>query len=109
VTISAPVNRVKAVRMRLEKEQVQSIKRQAAKWAPGAETFVFGSRTDPAARGGDIDLLVLAEKKLPLATLRRLRRAILDEIGEQNLDIVSFARSAQHPFKELALSTAAKL
>jgi hypothetical protein len=95
--------------MRLEKEQIQSIKRQAAKWAPGAETFVFGSRTDPAARGGDIDLLVLAEQKLPLTTLRCLRRAILDEIGEQKLDIVSFARSAQHPFKELALSTAAKL
>jgi len=74
------------VSMRLEKQQVQSIKRQAAKWAPGAETFVFGSRTDPAARGGDIDLLVLAETKLPLATLRRLRRAILDEIGEQKLD-----------------------
>jgi predicted nucleotidyltransferase len=72
--------------MRLEKQQVQSIKRQAAKWAPGAETFVFGSRTDPAARGGDIDLLVLAETKLPLATLRRLRRAVLDEIGEQKLD-----------------------
>jgi predicted nucleotidyltransferase len=95
--------------MRLEQHQVESIKRQAARWAPGAETFVFGSRTDPGARGGDIDLLVLAEKKLPLSTLRHLRRAILDEIGEQKLDIVSFARTADHPFKEVALSTAAKL
>jgi predicted nucleotidyltransferase len=95
--------------MRLEKEQIQSIKRQAAKWAPGAETFVFGSRTDPTVRGGDIDLLILAEEKLPLATLRSMRRAILDEIGEQKLDIVSFARSAQNPFKEVALSTAARL
>jgi predicted nucleotidyltransferase len=95
--------------MRLEKEQVEAIKRQAAKWAPGADAFVFGSRTDPNARGGDIDLLVLAEEKLPLATLRRLRRAILDEIGEQRLDIVSFARGTEHPFKEVALSTAAKL
>jgi hypothetical protein len=51
----------------------------------------------------------LAEKKLPLATLRHLRRAILDEIGEQKLDIVSFARTADHPFKEVALRTAAKL
>jgi predicted nucleotidyltransferase len=95
--------------MRLEKEQIQSIKRQAAKWAPGAETFVFGSRTDPTVRGGDIDLLILAEEKLPLATLRSMRRAILDEIGEQKLDIISFARSAQNPFKEVALSTAARL
>jgi predicted nucleotidyltransferase len=95
--------------MRLEKEQVEAIKRQAAKWAPEADTFVFGSRADPDARGGDIDLLLLAEEKLPLATLRHLRRAILDEIGEQKLDIVSFARTAEHPFKDVALSTAAKL
>lgn len=95
--------------MRLEQHQVEAIKRQAARWAPKAETFVFGSRTDPNASGGDIDLLVLAEEKLPLTTLRHLRRAILDEIGEQKLDIVSFARTADHPFKQVALSTAAKL
>jgi predicted nucleotidyltransferase len=95
--------------MRLEPQQVESIKRQAATWVPGAETFLFGSRTNPGARGGDIDLLVLAEEKVPLATLRHLRRAILDEIGEQKLDIVSFARTAEHPFKEVALRTAAQL
>lgn len=95
--------------MRLEKQQIDSIKRQTAKWAPGADAFVFGSRTDPAARGGDIDLLVLTEEKLPLGTLRRLRRSILEEIGEQKLDVVSFTRSARHPFKEVALSTACKL
>lgn len=95
--------------MRLEKEQVEAIKRQAANWTPDADTFVFGSRTDLHARGGDIDLLLLSEKKVPLATLRHLRRAILDEIGEQRLDIVSFARTAENPFKDVALSTAAKL
>ncbi len=95
--------------MRLEKEQVEAIKRQAANWTPDADTFVFGSRTDHHARGGDIDLLLLSEKKVPLATLRHLRRAILDEIGEQRLDIVSFARTAENPFKDVALSTAAKL
>ena len=95
--------------MRLEPQQINSIKRQTAKWAPGADAFVFGSRTDPSARGGDIDLLVLADEELPLGTLRRLRRSILEEIGEQKLDIVSFARSAQHPFKEVALSTAWEL
>ncbi len=95
--------------MRLEQQQIESIKRQTAKWAPGADAFVFGSRTDPAARGGDIDLLVLADEKLSLGTLRRLRRSILDEIGEQKLDVVSFARDARHPFKEVALSTARRL
>jgi predicted nucleotidyltransferase len=108
VTATALTSNFEAV-MRLEQKQVEAIKRQAAKWTPEADTFVFGSRTDPHARGGDIDLLLLAEKKVPLATLRHLRRAILDEIGEQKLDIVSFARTAEHPFKDVALSTAAKL
>ena len=98
-----------AILMRLEQQQIDSIKRQTAKWAPGADAFIFGSRTDPSARGGDIDLLVLADEKLTLGTLRRLRRSILEEIGEQKLDVVSYTRSAEHPFKEVALSTARRL
>jgi hypothetical protein len=95
--------------MRLKKQQIETIKDQAAKLAPGAEVFVFGSRCDLAARGGDIDLLLLGEAKLPMSVLRQLRRAILQQIGEQKLDIVSFARSTAHPFKDVALSTATKL
>jgi hypothetical protein len=95
--------------MRLKKQQIETIKQQTAMLAPGAEVFVFGSRTNPAARGGDIDLLLLGEAKLPMDILRRLRRAILRQIGEQKLDIVSFARSTVHPFKDIALSTATKL
>jgi len=95
--------------MRLKEQQIKTIKQQAAKLAPGAEVFVFGSRTDLAARGGDIDLLLLGEAKLPMSILRRLRRAILQQIGEQKLDIVSYARSTSHPFKDVALATAMKL
>jgi len=95
--------------VRLKQQQIKTIKQQAAKLAPDAEVFVFGSRTDPAARGGDIDLLLLGEAKLPMSILRRLRRAILQQIGEQKLDIVSFSRSTGHPFKDVALSTATKL
>jgi len=54
-------------------------------------------------------VLVLAEEKLSPGTLRHMRRAILDEIGEQKLHIVSFSRSAARPFKDMALATAWKL
>jgi predicted nucleotidyltransferase len=77
--------------------------------APGAEAYLFGSRTDPTARGGDIDVLLLTEQRLALATVRRIRRAILDRIGEQKLDIVNFAREERHPFKDVALARAARL
>ena len=95
--------------MRMEPEQISAIREQLAAWVPGSVAFVFGSRTDPSARGGDIDLLILAEQRLLPATGRSLRRAILDKIGEQKLDIVCFARSESHPFKDLALATAERL
>jgi hypothetical protein len=91
------------------KSKPSSSRLQCWHLAPGAEVFVFGSRTNPVARGGDIDLLLLGEAKLPMGILRRLRRAILQQIGEQKLDIVSFARSTVHPFKDIAFSTATKL
>jgi uncharacterized protein len=95
--------------VRLKPREREAISAQTANLVPGAETYVFGSRTDPAARGGDIDLLLLTEERLALGTVRRIRRAILDRIGEQKLDIVNFTRAEQHPFKDVALATAAKL
>lgn len=95
--------------MRLAAEEKDAIRQETARLAPGGDAYIFGSRTDPAGCGGDIDLLLLTDEKLPLRTLRVLRRAILQKIGEQKLDIVNFARLASHPFKEIALSTAVKL
>jgi predicted nucleotidyltransferase len=94
---------------RLEPAELDAIRDQTESLAPGAEAYLFGSRTNPAARGGDIDLLLLTEQRLALGTLRRIRRAILDRIGEQKLDIVNFTRNERHPFKDVALTTAARL
>lgn len=95
--------------LRLEPGERDAIRDQAASLAPGAEAYLFGSRTDPEARGGDIDVLLLTEERLALATVRRIRRAILEQIGEQKLDIVNFTRDERHPFKDVALATAARL
>jgi hypothetical protein len=95
--------------MRLKASEKNAILRQAARFAPGGESYLFGSRTNPASRGGDIDLLLLTDDKLPLRKLRAMRRAILGEIGEQKLDIVNFPRHADHPFKDLALAGGVRL
>lgn len=53
-----------------------------------ARVFLFGSRTDDAARGGDIDLLVLSngfDKKQQ----RAARWHIVEQLGEQKIDIVT--------------------
>ncbi|MDX3773638.1 nucleotidyltransferase domain-containing protein [Chromatiaceae bacterium AAb-1] len=64
-----------------------------------ARVFVFGSRADDSARGGDIDLLVLSgrfNKKLK----RAARWQIVEELGEQKIDIVTSVDGTE-PFVRL--------
>jgi len=95
--------------MRLKASEQSVIRKHLQTLGPEAESYLFGSRADDSARGGDIDLLVLTPTKVPLARIRKLRRAILEEIGEQKIDIVNLARSSRHPFKAVALETAIRL
>jgi predicted nucleotidyltransferase len=73
--------------MRLGADEVQSIREEARRADPEAEVYLFGSRADDSARGGDIDLLVVSDV-LGFRDLLRLRAAILDRIGWQQLDLV---------------------
>ena len=95
--------------MRLKASEQSVIRKHLQTLGPEAKSYLFGSRADDSARGGDIDLLVLTPTKVPLARIRKLRRAILEEIGEQKIDIVNLARSSRHPFKAVALETAIRL
>ena len=73
---------------------------------------VFGSRTDPNRRGGDIDLLVELEPARPADTFRlnqRLRMALEDELGEQRIDLVLDDGNADSVFPTLARETGVEL
>ena len=86
-----------------------SIKNRIYQSIPNVDIYLFGSRVDDSAKGGDIDLLLLTEEKLPLVSINRIRRLILNDIGEQKIDIVNFTKSIKHPFKSLALESAVRL
>ena len=95
--------------MRLSQIIHSSIKNRIHQSIPDADVFLFGSRVDDFGKGGDIDLLLLTEEKLPLLFMNKIRRLIINDIGEQKIDLVNFKKSEYHPFKSLALETAVHL
>ena len=95
--------------MRLSESIQAVIREHVSKMAPDSECYLFGSRVLDSARGGDIDLLLLTPEKLPLSLIRGIKRGILNEIGEQKLDIVNFPHTSSHPFKNAALEQSLRL
>ncbi len=72
--------------MRLTREETKAISEEVRRVDAAAQIYLYGSRTDDTARGGDIDLLVVSEQ-LDFCGILRLRTAILDRIGWQQLDL----------------------
>ena len=95
--------------MRLSQSIYSSIKNRIQQSIPDADVFLFGSRVDDFGKGGDSDLLLLTDERLPLVFMNRIRRLILNDIGEQKIDLVNFKKTDNHPFKSLALETAVRL
>jgi len=65
-----------------------------------AKIYLFGSRADDSKKGGDIDLLIISQK-LTQKDIRKIRRNIIDKIGEQKIDII-LAKNSQKPFTKIA-------
>ena len=77
--------------MRLTEEERRTMRNAARRhFGPEARVLLFGSRTDNAKRGGDIDLLI--ESSLPVEEAERAKiRTIADiqlALGDQKIDIV---------------------
>ena len=75
------------------------------------ELYLFGSRTDVQKKGGDIDLLILAQDLTKIPPKHRLILAIIRIIGEQKIDLVIEEKSAarQNPFVAHILSQCLRL
>jgi predicted nucleotidyltransferase len=95
--------------MRLAKDHKIFLKERISTMAPSADIFLFGSRAAETLKGGDIDVLVLDDKKLSLQQIRTIKIAFYKKFGEQKIDIVSFKKDDPSTFKALALLEAIKL
>ncbi len=95
--------------MRLAPAAAAAIREEVCRLDPEAEVYLFGSRTDDRAKGGDIDLLVVSDR-LSWAAQLRLRVAILDRIGWQQLDLLVRRRDqADDPLAAIARETGLRL
>ena len=95
--------------MRLKKEMADFLRDEIKKLLPDANVYLFGSRIYHYKRGGDIDILVIGNRRLTLSEKRKIRIEFFKRFGEQKLDIVSFSRDEESTFKELALKEGVKL
>jgi predicted nucleotidyltransferase len=92
--------------MRLKPEIKSFIKSTAFKLFPEAEIYLFGSRVNDNGLGGDIDILLLTEKKIDTKKLRAFRINFYKHFGWQKIDLVNFTKNENSTFKELILTEA---
>jgi predicted nucleotidyltransferase len=81
--------------MRLTVEQRRTIREQVEGFlGGGAELFVYGSRLDDEARGGDVDLLVRTAQPVDMLDQARLH-ARLEEALQLPVDLLFVAEGAE--------------
>lgn len=95
--------------MRLGTNEAKAIVEEIRRLDPAAEIYLYGSRANDLAKGGDIDLLVVSDK-LGFRDVLRLRTRILDRIGWQQLDLLVRRRDqVDEPLAAMAQETGIKL
>lgn len=98
--------------MRLtEQERVAIVGAVQAVFGTDAEVRLFGSRTDDARRGGDIDLYVeVAPPGCSYEQEVELRLELLKRLGEQRLDVLVHPRGAPlSAIEAIAVDTGVRL
>jgi predicted nucleotidyltransferase len=83
--------------MRLTPQQAETIRHSVQRvFGPEARVWLFGSRVDDRARGGDIDLYIEAPGAADdlLEREGRLYAALQSSLGEQRIDIIARSEGA---------------
>ena len=73
--------------MRLSEKEISAIKNNILNFDQDAKIYLFGSRINDKAKGGDIDVLVISDK-IGFNEKLKIRTGIFKEIEEQKLDLV---------------------
>lgn len=87
--------------MRLATEEQSTISETIRRADREAQIYLFGSRVDDTAKGGDIDLLVLSKSIDLMAKLDILAQLHL-KLGERKIDIAVYPDTTR-PFPRMVM------
>jgi len=93
--------------MRLATEEQSAIRHAITQADAEALVYLFGSRADDTAKGGDIDLLVLSKKINIMAKLDILAQ-LHQQLGDRKVDIAIYP-DATRPFPRMVIQDAVRL
>lgn len=90
-------------KIRLNDSYIRTIKKLAKKYFDTDDVRIFGSRTDPKQKGGDIDIYIRTNKtqnilRSKIAFLRDFEL----ELGEQKIDLVVQAGNVNKKIFDIA-------
>lgn len=92
--------------MRITKQQQQFLSSYSVNKDQSCLVYLFGSRTDDTKKGGDIDVLLLTDKKLHHTEIYKMKLSFFALFGEQNMDVVNFEKNEKSAFKTHILNYA---
>jgi len=93
--------------MRLAYEEQSVISDTIHQSDADALIYLFGSRVDDAAKGGDIDLLVLS-KRINLMTKLDILAQLHQKLGDRKIDIVIYPDDIR-PFPRMVMQEGIRL
>jgi predicted nucleotidyltransferase len=93
--------------MRLAPEEQSAIRRAIAQADADALVYLFGSRADDTAKGGDIDLLVLS-KKINIMDKLDILSQLHQQLGDRKVDIAIYPDGTR-PFPRMVMQEAVRL
>jgi len=95
--------------MRISDEMRKYFSEEVERIRPGAQVYLLGLRADDEKRGGDIDIMVLTDRRPEFEEMSFLRTGFWKRFGEQKIDLVSFTPDERDPFKDLIMGHAVEI
>ena len=88
--------------MRIKEDEREILRQSVKERDPDAKVYLFGSRADDRAKGGDIDILILS-RRLTFQDKLRIKARIFERLENQKIHLV-ISRDTADPFVRIALN-----